>query len=400
MGRQGYTCYSSNCLSKINRLAGRANQAKVHDAYFPVPFPLRLAALSYAGHAPGGGTLPAPAVRAAGWLLAALLALAAVPVRADPNASPDSGTAHASRADQLAQAADPAHRPRPGAGTLAVLYPDIGEPYRKVFTEIVEGIEDQAQLRVHGYPVAAGADLAELQAALKNSGCRIVIALGRQGLKTASSLDLPLGMVVGGVSSVPEADKLNGISLTPDPALLFSHLKGLLPGVRRVIVVYNPQTNEALLRLAREAARAQGLELLALEATDLAGVAHRYESAFATADGRRDALWLPPDALTVDEGVILPMVLRESWNRNIAIFSSSIVHVRKGALFALYPNNFELGRDLATLALARLNGDTARRGVAPLRAVRTALNTRSASHMGLNLSTSQQRSFDAIFPEP
>ena len=219
-------------------------------------------------------------------------------------------------------------------------------------------------------------------------------------MRTASGLDLPMGMVVGGASAVPEADKLNGISLTPDPALLFAHLKGLLPGIRRIIVVYNPQTNEALLRLAREAARAQGLELLALEATDLAGVAHRYESAFATADGRRDALWLPPDALTVDEGVILPMVLRESWNRNIAIFSSSIVHVRKGALFALYPNNFELGRDLATLALARLNGDTARRGVAPLRAVRTALNTRSASHMGLNLSTSQQRSFDAIFPEP
>ncbi|WP_229217962.1 ABC transporter substrate-binding protein [Rugamonas apoptosis] len=334
----------------------------------------------------------------AGWLLAGMLAL--VLPAAGAFTVPDNTAARGAHGEQLAQAADPARRPRVAAGTLAVLYPDIGEPYRKVFTEILEGIEDQAQSHVHGYPVAASADPVELQATLKNSGCRVVIALGRQGLKTASGLDLPLGMVVGGVSSVPDAEKLNGISLTPDPALLFSQLKGLLPGVRRVIVVYNPQTNEPLIKLAREAARAQGLELLTLEASDLAGAVRRYETALAGADGRRDALWLPPDPLTVDDGVIVPMVLRESWNRNIAIFSSSIVHVRKGALFALYPNNFELGRDLATLALARLNGDLARRGVAPLRAVRTALNTRSASHMGLIISTSQQRSFDAIFPEP
>lgn len=339
-----------------------------------------------------------PRAPTAGWLLAGVLALAVAPARAD--LMPDNVAARGGHGEQVAQAAEPARRARVPAGTLAVLYPDIGEPYRKVFTEILEGIEDQAQSRVHGYPVAASADPAELQATLKNSGCRVVIALGRQGLKTASGLDLPLGLVVGGVSSVPEADKLNGISLTPDPALLFSHLKNLLPGVRRVIVVYNPQVNEPLIKLAREAARAQGLELQTLEATDLAGAVRRYETALAGADGRRDALWLPPDPLTVDEAVITPMVLRESWNRNIAIFSSSILHVRKGALFALYPNNFELGRDLASLALARLNGDTARRGVVPLRAVRTALNTRSASHMGLNISISQQHSFDAIFPEP
>lgn len=334
----------------------------------------------------------------AGSLLAGMLALA-LPA-AGAFTVPDNTAARGTHGEQLAQAADPARRPRVAAGTLAVLYPDIGEPYRKVFTEILEGIEDQAQSRVPGYPVAASADPLELQATLKNSGCRVVIALGRQGLKTAAGLDLPLGMVVGGVSSVPDPDKLNGISLTPDPALLFSQLKGLMPGVRRVIVVYNPQTNEPLIKLAREAARAQGLELQTLEANDLAGAVRRYETALAGADGRRDALWLPPDPLTVDDGVIVPMVLRESWNRNIAIFSSSIVHVRKGALFALYPNNFELGRDLATLALARLNGDLARRGVAPLRAVRTALNTRSASHMGLIISTNQQRGFDAIFPEP
>jgi putative ABC transport system substrate-binding protein len=286
------------------------------------------------------------------------------------------------------------------AESLAVIYPDIGEPYRKVFSEIISGIEEQSRAKVRAYPLAANADPAELQASLRASGARVAIALGRQGMKAAAGLEPALPVVVGGVSAVPEPDKLNGISLAPDPMLLFAELKVLVPGVRRVIVVYNPLNNEALVKLAREAAKAHGLELLALEAADLGAAARRYEAAFAGSDGKRDALWLPQDLTTVDEATILPIVLRESWNRGVPIFSSSVLHVKKGALFALYPNNVGLGRDLAALAQALSNGEPVRRGIVPLRAVRTALNTRTASHIGLAIASGQQQAFDAIYPEP
>lgn len=287
-----------------------------------------------------------------------------------------------------------------GPEALAVVYPDIGQPYRKVFTEIIEGIEEQARARVKGYPVASNADFNELQSTLKRNGGKVVIALGRQGLQAAAAFDPSVGVVVGGVSSVPDADKMRGISLTPDPALLFSHLKSLVPGVKRVFVVYSPQHSQAMLKNAREAARAQGLELVTLEAADLATAVRRYESAFAGADGRSDALWLPQDPVTVEETTVLPLVLKESWNRNVPIFSSSILHVKKGALFALFPNNFELGKELANIALGLLNGDTGRAGVSPLRAVRTAFNTRTASHIGISIAAGQQRTFDFIYPEP
>lgn len=286
------------------------------------------------------------------------------------------------------------------AESLAVIYPDLGEPYRKVFNEIISGIEEQSKTKPRPYPLAASADPAELQASVRAGGARVVIALGRQGMKAAAALEPQLNVVVGGVSAVPEPDKQTGISLMPDPALLFAQLKLLVPGVRRVMVVYNPLSNEPLIKLAREAAKAQGLELLALEASDLAGAARRYEAAFAGADGKRDALWLPQDLTTVDENTILPIVLRESWNRSVPIFSSSVLHVKKGALFALYPNNVGLGRDLAALAQALLNGEPVRRGISPLRAVRAALNSRTASHIGLVITPGQQQAFDAIYPEP
>ncbi|WP_353398587.1 ABC transporter substrate binding protein [Duganella hordei] len=287
------------------------------------------------------------------------------------------------------------------AQALTVLYPELADPYRTVFAEIIQGIEEQSKAKARGIPLAANSDLVDLRNTLKNG--KVVIALGRQGMKAAGTLDPSLGVVVGGVAgggAAPDAERLHGISLTPDPALLFGLLKNLLPGVRRVIVVYNPQANDALIRLAREAARGLGLELTAIEATDLAGAARAYESLLASADGRRDALWLPQDATTVEETTILPLVLKESWGRSLPVFSSSVLHVRKGVLFGLYPNNVQLGRDLAALALAMQNGDATRRGLVPLRAVRTALNSRTASHLGLNLVSAQQRSFDAIFPEP
>jgi putative ABC transport system substrate-binding protein len=287
-----------------------------------------------------------------------------------------------------------------GANPIAVVFPDIGEPFRKVFTEIIAGIEEQARSRVQAHPVAATQDPAELAASLKRAGARVVVALGRQGIKAAGALDASLGLIVSGVSSVPDGERQLGVCLTPDPALLFANLKTLAPAARRVVTVFNPHNNEWLLKLAREAARTASLELTALEARDLASAARQFDSAFAGADGKRDAVWLPIDPTTVDEATILPLVLREAWNRNVPLFSSSFLHVKRGALFALYPNNIELGRNLANLAMALLAGEAPARGVTPLRDVHAALNLRTASHLGLTVPVRVQRSFQFLYPEP
>lgn len=287
-------------------------------------------------------------------------------------------------------------------GPIAVIYPDIGSPFQAVFAKIIEGIEAQAHVRVVSLPVGERTAPGELNAQLKRNGAKVVIALGRQGLRAAAGVDRDLPVVVGGVLSVPEAESRNltGVMLTPDPALLFLHLKALLPHIKRVIVVYDPQHNETLIRLAREAARAQGLELVAYEARDLASAVRSYDAAFAFADSRRDAFWLPQDSTTVDDNTVLPLMLKECWNRNAVFFSSSYLHVKKGALFTLYPDNVELGRTLASSALSLLAGESRKRGMVPLREMHTAINLRTANRIGLNLSYQQQRSFDYIFPEP
>jgi len=285
---------------------------------------------------------------------------------------------------------------------IAVIYPDIGEPFRGVFMKIIEGIEDQLKGHVPSYAVGGNANAQELAGELRRHDVRVVIALGRNGLKAANGLDREFGVVAGGVLSVPESEARSVVvhSLAPDPALLFAQLKSLVPGARRVLVVHDPRQNAWLMRRAREAGRANNLELVAQEADDLKVAIRFYQDAFATADPKRDVLWLPQDSTTVDDSAVLPLVLQEAWNRGVAVFSSSVGHVKRGALFALYPNNVELGRSLASSAQAALSpAGHATRGVVPLKEVLVAVNLRTASHLGLQLGARQQ-SFDLVFPEP
>jgi putative ABC transport system substrate-binding protein len=340
--------------------------------------------------------------------LAAGGSLEQLPRFANLSSSPAGAAGHAGfglalHSITLAQLEDQLRRPETqaslGKGSIAVLYPNVADHYRQHFTAMIQGIEERTKVRVRAYAVDAKADVYDLNAQLKRNGVRVVIALGRQGISTASALDRDI-MVLAGGALLSENENLHGISLTPDPAMLFARLKSLLPEVRRVLVVYDPRKTEWLVRIARDAARAHGLELVTHEARDLGHAAQVYSSVFAGADNRRDAVWLPHDTTTVEEGTLVPLILKESWNSSVATFSSTFLHVKRGALFAMTPDNVELGRSLASSALGLMSGETRRKGVQPLREVRTAINLRTASHVGLNIGFQQQRTFDYIYPEP
>jgi putative ABC transport system substrate-binding protein len=288
-----------------------------------------------------------------------------------------------------------------GGGSIAVIYPDLGEPYRSVFAQIINGIEEKAKGRVSNFAVGANVDVGELNNSLKRQDAKVVIALGRQGVKVASSLNGNIGVIEGGVLTAPEdeARERQVNSLSPDPALLFSRLKGMMPGARRIFTVYDPRQNAWMMRLAKEAARNQGFELVAYEAQDLRGAMLAYQKIFAVADGGQDALWLPQDSTTVEDSTVLPLVLQESWSHNLAVFSSSFGHVKRGVLFSLYPDNVEMGRHLAGAALDFLATGAANEatGIVPLREVLMAVNLRTAKHLGLG--TGRLQNFDMSFPE-
>lgn len=284
--------------------------------------------------------------------------------------------------------------------SVAVVYPDLGEPFKQIFASIIDGIEERLHVNVVSVAVSGSAAPTEVADDLRRRDIKVLIGLGRGGMRIAAALAGELSVLVGCVVSVQESEARGFpvFTLAPDPALLLARLKRLMPGARRVHLVYDPRLNGWLARLAREAARAEGLELVAQEAQDQAGALRLYSQLLASADPVRDALWLPQDPTTVDDNVVLSLVLKDGWNRSIAVFSSHLAHVKRGALFSLYPDNTGLGRSLATSALRLVGNPRALGvGVTPLRDTRAAINVRTAAHLGMDVA-SAQAGFDLVYP--
>lgn len=106
---------------------------------------------------------------------------------------------------------------------IAVLYPNVREPYQGVFLKIISGIEEGLKAPVKRYPVTETDDLSDLERDLENDRTKAVVTLGRTGLTAAEKLRGKLPVVVGAVSTArgSSAPDFPGISLNPDPDILF-----------------------------------------------------------------------------------------------------------------------------------------------------------------------------------
>lgn len=280
--------------------------------------------------------------------------------------------------------------------SIAVLYPDGTEQGAIVYPAVLAGIEEQTQKPVVRMPVGATTDEWEVARQIEQKGIRKVIAVGRYGVRAANRLPENVEVVVGGVLGGPEAIAGRRVhSLVPEPAMLFELLKGLSPDFVRVFVVYDPARNTGLIRAARDAARSNGIELIAQEAGDLKQALTFYQANLTRADSKRDAIWLPHDPVTADEKTVLPFVLKEAWARNVVVFSSNAAHVRQGALFSVMPDSRRIGQRLGVLVQAP--GPASERIVLMREAV-AIMNWRTANLLGINWQ-SKKPLFDHLYPQ-
>lgn len=342
--------------------------------------------------------------------------------------------------------------------SLAVIYPDVQEPYRSVFSAIIKGIEEQARVPIKRYLITPNTNNDSVHRWLADEDPKVIIALGQRGLEVIRVLGEKIPAVVGAALISHDEPNTTGISLAANPEKLFAQLRQLAPGIKRVFTVYSPMQNEWLITLAKERASTHQLELVAFSAQNIRQAAQLYQDILNSTDSTVDAIWLPLDR-TLDEDAILTTILKMAWERNLIVFSSNPAHAKKGALFSLYPNNIALGRSLVDLAEshARLHtqlrtpqgndtdgpsfsvlksdasladaqdphpdsapinnhaqaqanrqtdasvktaGSISHHEIVPLSDVLTAINIRTADHLGLNISDEDQRQFGLVFPTP
>ena len=278
--------------------------------------------------------------------------------------------------------------------SMVVLYPKVSSPYSEIFSEIIAGVEEQHTGNIELQPISKTQSIDELSLWVKDKDPDMLIALGRGGYNLVKSFYKDKPVVVGALPIKPNG--ISGISLLGDPKVLFNSLQTLTPHIQRVHVVYS-DSSEWLIQLAEMQSAALGLTLIKVKVQDIKVATQEYDKLLSLINVKTDAIWLPLDPVTANEQIILPSLLEQTWEKNIVLFSSKPAHAKRGALFSMFPNNYELGKQLAVMVESmhktKMNG-----GVLPLNSMRLAVNLRTASHLGLEYKNSQKQQFYITYP--
>ena len=281
------------------------------------------------------------------------------------------------------------------SNSITVLYPDVRAPYNQIFDQIIAGIHQENDGNLRTIALGKSANLPQTIQQLDNPNTEMIVGLGKRGYMVAKQLYKKKPVVVGALPIKPNG--ISGISLLASPGVLFDSLQELAPQIKRVAVLYTA-TNQWQIDLARMRAKQVGLELMEMEVNNIKQALAEYDQLLKKLDSKTDAIWLPLDPVTANERVILPKLLEDSWEKNFILFSSKPAHAKKGALFSLYPNHFELGKRLAKM-LKRMYKEKQKIGVKPLSDMNLAVNLRTAAHLGLSYDNKQKDKFHLVFPE-
>jgi len=170
-------------------------------------------------------------------------------------------------------------------------------------------------------------------------------------------------------------------------------IRSLLPGQRRVGVLYDPSKTSAVVEEARRQAKAFGLELVAVQVSTEKDVPASLRTLLPTVG----ALWLVPDS-TVLTDESLRYILNTALDEKVPVIGFSPEFARSGALLSLSANYVDIGRQAGGLARRILDGQVR----LPLKAVpadriKMALNVKTAQFLGIDIPKEIEARADEIY---
>ena len=282
---------------------------------------------------------------------------------------------------------------------IAVIYPDIREPYLSIFEEIKSGIDLSLSTPSKTIIINKEITATLLDEELDNADIDAVITLGSGAYQFAKVIASERSVISGAVFTRPGQDGNDtpSISMIVSPHRQFIQLKEIAPDIQTIHVIYNPEQDNWLIDLATLSLKDTGTVLHAIPADGLKSAAHAYQQLLNNRTlNNTDALWLLQGDKFSSENTVLSEILQKAWEQNFVVFSANPAHVKRGALFATYPNNIKLGERLGNTIINTERSDNI--SIQPLKDLRIAFNTRTAEHLKLNISRSKKKSFDLIFP--
>ncbi len=232
---------------------------------------------------------------------------------------------------------------------------------------------------------------------IRASDAALVLAVGLKAALAAKLeiVDTPIiyVMVLDPSKHDLTAPNMTGILLEVPLDRQLGAIRSLLPGQRRVGVLYDPSKTSAVVEEARRQAKAFGLELVAVQVSTEKDVPASLRTLLPTVG----ALWLVPDS-TVLTDESLRYILNTALDEKVPVIGFSPEFARSGALLSLSANYVDIGRQAGGLARRILDGQVR----LPLKAVpadriKMALNVKTAQFLGIDIPKEIEARADEIY---
>jgi putative ABC transport system substrate-binding protein len=227
---------------------------------------------------------------------------------------------------------------------------------------------------------------------------KIILAIGSLAAQVAKESVQDTPVVFCMVSNPHKyglvGENVVGISLDIPFETQFATYKLLLPTLRTIGVIYDPDKTGAMITDAQAMADSLGFKLLAMPVASQKEV----PAAFRSMLGRIDALWMVPDDTVVTQESF-KFLLLETFENNLPFLTVSDIFVEVGALASLSPDYTDVGRQGCQLARkiesGRLHPEDA--NTLPPAKVNLAINLKTASKIGLAFSSEIIQSANKVY---
>jgi putative ABC transport system substrate-binding protein len=242
--------------------------------------------------------------------------------------------------------------------------------------------------------VARGQKLARK---IRASDATLLLAVGVKAALVAKLeiVDIPVifCMVLDPAKHDLKAPNMTGIRLEIPINRQFSAMRSVLPSLKRIGVLYDPEKTGYLVEEARLLAKSMGLELVAKQVSTEKEVPPALRALLSQVE----ALWLVPDSTVLTEDS-LKFVLGAALDLNVPVIGFSSELVRSGALVGLSVSYQDVGRQAGVLAKKILTDEyKPSSATLPPDRLRLALNLKTAKFLGITISSEVVNNADELY---
>lgn len=228
------------------------------------------------------------------------------------------------------------------------------------------------------------------------SGADLVLAVGAKAAISAKLeiFDIPVvySMVLHPAKYDLKAANMVGVSVKPPIGQQLNTMRSLLPNLKRIGYLYDPEKTAPLPADAMNQARQLGITFIDRQVR----TAEQVPTALRELLPDVEALWLISDS-TVLTDESFTFLLRAAFDRHVPVIGFDPEFSRRGALISFWVDSVDIGREAAHVAQTILAGSTAPPPKSFQPKQRMALNLGTAEYLGIAIPPAVRSQVDEAY---